>query len=136
MKKNPILFRLMMTLLAMSLPPLAPAQAQISRPQPAMTEQGDDEQPNPQPQQVTPYQTNQVGRIADSAVGQIGQRQTRESAAAETGIKPTARLVSRIQNRVQNRIRNRIDRDYDPEANATNVFKAAEEQARVSDRQR
>ena len=135
MMRNPTLFRLMVTLLAMSLPPLAPAQAQISRPQPEMTEQGDDQQPPPQPQ-LTPYQTNQVGRIAGSAVGQIGQRQTRESAAAETGIKPTARLVSRIQNRVQNRIRNRIDRDYDPEANATNVFKAAEEQARVSNRQR
>ncbi|WP_353435826.1 hypothetical protein [Sphingomonas faeni] len=119
----------------MSLLPLSPAEAQTSRPQPT-AEQGDDEQPNPQPQQITPYQINQVGRIANSAVGQIGQRQTRESTATETGIKPTARLVSRIQNRVQNRIRNRIDRDYDPEANATNLFKVAEEQARVSNRQR
>ena len=136
MKGIAISFRLIMALLAMSFPPLAPAQAQMSRPQPAIAQQGDDEQPPPQPQQATPYQTNQVGRIANSGVGQIGQRQTRESAATETGIKPTARLASRIQNRVQNRISNRIDRDYDPEANATNVFKAAEEQARVSNRQR
>ncbi len=136
MKESIISFHLMMALMAMSLWPLVPAQAQISQPQPATAGQADDEQPNPQPQQVTPYQTNQVGRIADSAVGQIGQRQTRESAATETGIKPTARLVSRIQNRVQNRIRNRIDRNYDSEANATNLFKVAEEQARVSNRQR
>ncbi len=135
MKGTPISFRLIMALLAISFSPLVPARAQISRPQPAIAEQGDDEQPPPQ-QQVTPYQTNQVGRIANSAVGQIGQRQTRESAATETGIKPMARLVSRIQNRVQNRINNRIDRDYDPRANATNAFKAAEEQARVSNRQR
>lgn len=125
-----------MALFAMSLSPFAAAQAQTSRPQPATADQGNDEPPNPQPQQVTPYRTDQGGRIADSAVGQVGQRQTRESTATETGIKPTARLVSRIQNRVQNRIRNRIDRDYDPETNATNPFKVAEEQARFSNRQR
>lgn len=136
MKESLISFRLMMALMAMALPPVTPAQAQISQPQPAKAGQGDDEQSNPQPQQVTPYQTNQVGQIADSVVGQIGQRQTRESGATVTGIKPTTRLVSRIQNRVQNRIRNRIDRNYDSEANATNLFKVAEEQARVSNRQR
>lgn len=53
-------------------------------------------------------QTRQVGRTADSAVGEVGQRKTRADPA--TGIQPMARIDNRIQNRVQSRIRNRIDR--------------------------
>lgn len=75
-----------------------------------------------------PLQNDQIGRVADSAVGQVGQRQTREQ--APTGIKSMARVANRIQNRVQNRIRNRIDRDYDPQAGMTDPFAVAEDRAR------
>lgn len=64
------------------------------------------------------------GQVAESAVGQVGQRQT--AAAIETG--PMGRVNTRIQNRVQNRIRNRVDRSYDPTANTTSPFKVAAEQ--------
>lgn len=72
------------------------------------------------------------GRVADSAVGQVGQRQSRDQ--AETGTPPTARLNSRIQNRVQSRIRNRIDRFYDPTANANSPFEVASDEARTTGR--
>ncbi len=75
-------------------------------------------------------QTQQGGRIADSAVGEVGQRETRADPA--TGIRPMARIDNRIQNRVQSRIRNRIDRFYDPQANATSPFAVADEQARTA----
>lgn len=111
-----------------------PAAAQVRTPPP--TDQ-DDEQPVPQPQQQpTQPRTNEAGRVAESSVGQVGQRQTRESAATETGIKPMARIASRVQNRVQNRVRNRIDRDYDPRANATDPFAVAEDQTKTSGRPR
>lgn len=74
------------------------------------------------------------GQTANSSVGQVGQRQTREKAAAT--IAPTARIASRIVNRVQSRIRNRIDRYYDPKANAASPFEVAGEQARIAGRQR
>ncbi|MFC3216392.1 hypothetical protein [Novosphingobium panipatense] len=67
---------------------------------------------------------NSPGQIAESAVGQVGQRQTAKT--IETG--PIGRVNSRIQNRVQNRIRNRIDRFYDPAANTTSPFEVAAEQ--------
>src|SRR3546814_11782990 len=67
---------------------------------------------------------NRPGQIAESAVGQVGQRQT--ATAIDTG--PMGRVNTRIQNRVQNRIRNRIDRSYDPTANATSPFEVAAEQ--------
>ncbi len=113
----------------------APAIAQV-RPVPtsSASEQGDEQPLLPQQQQRTPLDTN--GRTARSSVGEVGQRQTRESAAAEAGIKPMARIASRIQNRVQNRIRNRIDRNYDPLANATDPFAVAEDQARSGSRPR
>ncbi|GGB91915.1 hypothetical protein GCM10011494_07860 [Novosphingobium endophyticum] len=68
------------------------------------------------------------GRVAESAVGEVGQRQTREQA----NIEPMARINSRIANRVQNRIRNRIDRYYNPQANTTSPFEVAAEQAQDS----
>lgn len=118
----------------------APAMAQV-RSAPVMsssTDQDDDQQPMPQQQQQqqTPLDTNQAGRTARSSVGQVGQRQTRDTTAQETGIKPMARIASRIQNRVQNRIRNRIDRNYDPQAGATDPFAVAEDQARTTGRPR
>ena len=64
-----------------------------------------------------------AGRIAESAVGQAGVRQTR---AQVDGINPLARTNNRIQNRVQARLRNRIDRNYDARVNATSPFDAAD----------
>lgn len=72
------------------------------------------------------------GRVADSAVGEVGQRQSRDQ--LETGTLPTARLNGRIQNRVQSRIRNRIDRYYNPTANATSPFQVASDEARTAAR--
>jgi hypothetical protein len=81
-------------------------------------------------EQQAPARTTQQGRTADSPVGEVGQRQTREAAAV--GIAPMGRISNRIQNRVQSRIRNRIDRNYDPQANTRTPFAAAEEQARTA----
>lgn len=89
-----------------------------------------------QQQQQTPLDTNPSGRTARSSAGQVGQRQTRDTAAQQAGIEPMARIANRIQNRVQNRIRNRIDRNYDPQANATDPFVVADEQAREGGRPR
>jgi len=85
-----------------------------------------------QPQSATVRPENVNGRIANSSVGEVGQRQTRADMAPAT--EPMARITSRINNRVQNRIRNRIDRNYDPQANATSPFKVAEDQTRVRSR--
>lgn len=62
------------------------------------------------------------GQLAESAVGQVGVRQTR---AQPDGVDPTARISSRVQNRVDSRIRNRIDRNYDPRTDTTSSFRAA-----------
>lgn len=97
-----------------------PATAQTS---PA--DSNSDELPN---LQQPPSLIDRAGHVANSSVGQVGQRQTREEVAPN--IKPIERIASRIQNRVQSRIRNRIDRYYDPQANAASPFEAAGEQAR------
>ncbi|QHD70719.1 hypothetical protein GS397_26800 (plasmid) [Sphingobium yanoikuyae] len=67
-----------------------------------------------------------LGQLAESAAGQVGQRQTAGNSQAH--IEPLGRLNNRIANRVQNRIRNRIDRYYDPRANTTSPFEVAAEQ--------
>lgn len=96
----------------------------------------DGEQPVVQQRQQTPLETNPSGRTARSSIGQVGQRQTRDTAADQAGIKPMARIASRVQNRVQNRIQNRIDRHYSPQASATDPFAVAEDQAREGSRPR
>lgn len=68
------------------------------------------------------------GRVAESAVGEVGKRQTRDREPAN--IEPMSRINSRIANRVQNRIRNRIDRYYNPQANAASPFEVAADEAR------
>lgn len=108
-----------------------PASAQV-RTAPVTSASPDDQDEPPPPPQQTQTRPNQAGRVADSAVGEVGQRQTREQAPA--GIQPMARVSGRIQNRVQSRIRNRIDRNYDPQANATAPFATAEEQSRTAGR--
>ncbi len=115
------------------------AVAQMRSPQSAMStaDSQDEDQPSQQQQQrQMPLETNPSGGIARSSVGQVGQRQTRDTAAQQAGIKPMARIVSRIPNRVQNRIRNRIDPSYDPQANAASPFLTAEDQARLASRGR
>lgn len=97
---------------------------------------GSQDEDQPVPQRQTPSETNPNGRTARSSVGQVGQRQTRDTAAQQAGIKPMARIANRVQNRVQNRIRNRIDRNYDPRANATDPFVVAGDQARENGRPR
>jgi hypothetical protein len=102
-----------------------PAQAQVV---PA------DEQEQQELQQLPPPRPTTSGRVAESTVGEVGQRQTREQSVK--GIKPMARIASRVQNRVQNRIRNRIDRNYDPQSNTTDPFVIAEDQVRSATRPR
>jgi hypothetical protein len=72
------------------------------------------------------------GQVARSAVGQAGQRQTRQDVTSD--VEPMARISNRIQNRVQSRIRNRVDSFYDPQSNATSPFEIASEQARTTGR--
>ena len=115
----------------------SPAIAQPRSPQSALsTSDSEDEDQSVLQQQQIPVETNPTGRTARSSAGQVGQRQTRDTAAQQAGIKPMARISNRIQNRVQNRIRNRIDRNYDPQANATDPFVVADEQAREGGRPR
>lgn len=115
----------------------SPAVAQPRSPQSALSiSDSEDEDQSVLQQQQSPVETNPTGRTARSSAGQVGQRQTRDTAAQQAGIKPMARISNRIQNRVQNRIRNRIDRNYDPQANATDPFVVADEQAREGGRPR
>lgn len=68
------------------------------------------------------------GQIPETAVGRVGQRQTRANATPNA--EPLDRIDTRIGNRVQSRIRNRIDRNYNPQANALSPFQIAEDRAR------
>lgn len=77
-------------------------------------------------------QPTPAGRVAQSSVGQPGQRQTRQPVAERAA--PMERIASRIQNRVQSRLRSRIDRDYAPQADAASPFAVAEDQARAGPR--
>lgn len=70
----------------------------------------------------------QLGAVAESAAGKVGQRETREQ--AQSNIEPMARINNRVPNRIQNRIRNRIDRYYNPQANVTSPFDVAAEEVR------
>src|SRR3546814_20332808 len=67
------------------------------------------------------------GQVADSAVGQVGQRQTDENSQAN--IEPMGRRNNGIPNRVQTRIRNRNDRIYDPHALALPTLDVATPQS-------
>jgi hypothetical protein len=67
-----------------------------------------------------------TGRVADSAVGQVGQRQS------ATNAKPTDRISNRIRNRVELRIRNRIDRFYNPQGDAASSFDTANDRSRIN----
>lgn len=78
----------------------------------------------------TSAQDAPAGRVANSAVGQAGQRQTREQPVI--GIEPMTRVNSRIQNRVQSRVRNRVDRFYNPQANVASPFEVASDQVRTT----
>lgn len=113
----------------------AVAQVRLSGTTTAADGQNDEQPVVPQRPQ-TPLDTNPSGRTARSSVGQVGQRQTREAASQQTGVKPMARIANRIQNRVQNRIRNRIDSNYNPQANAIDPFVVAQDQVRTSSRPR
>lgn len=72
------------------------------------------------------------GKVAKSAVGQVGQRQQR----GDVTHSPMARIESRIENRVQSRLRSRIDGNYDPQFNAESPFKAAGDNAHRADQGR
>lgn len=67
------------------------------------------------------------GSLAETAVGEVGQRQTKSHSPTDIG--PMGRLNSRVANRVQSRLRNRIDRYYDPRANTTSPFEVASERS-------
>lgn len=110
------------------------ASAQVRSPQSAsQSEQNSDDANPPVQLQRTEMTTQQAGQVADSVVGKVGERQTRDQM---NNVVPTDRLDGRIQNRIQSRVRNRIDRYYDPRANATSPFKIAAEQASTASRAR
>jgi hypothetical protein len=68
------------------------------------------------------------GRGAGFAVGQLGQRQTRDATTSITV--PTGRIDGRIPSRVQSRIRNRIDQNYNPQADTASSIAVAQDQVR------
>lgn len=103
-----------------------PAAAQDS-----WSSQDNQEYPQPAP---SPLPSTNPGEVAQSSVGQAGQRRTREDLTPDNQIVPMTRISSRIQNRVQARIRNRIDRFYDPKSNATSPFAIAGEQVSTPQR--
>jgi hypothetical protein len=70
----------------------------------------------------------EIGRTAETGIGQVGQRQTTSNAGPN--VDPTGRVNNRIRSRVQNRISNRIDRYYDPKADTTEAFNAPGDQVR------
>lgn len=113
------------------------AQVRASSADQASADQDDysllQQQEQPEQQQQPTRSIQNSGRVADSAVGIVGQRQTREQMGYAS---PMGRIASRIPNRVQNRIRNRIDPSYDPQANAASPFLTAEDQARIASRGR
>ena len=69
-----------------------------------------------------------VGRTADTGIGEVGRRQT--AIDGVTSVEIAGRLRNRLPNRVENRIRTRSDRNYDPSANATSPFEVADEESR------
>lgn len=109
-------------LLACMMLAAAPAPAQLRDPAAEI------DRPTPPP----PAVDDSVIRAPLSNSRQVGQRQTREDAARETGIKPMARITDRINNRIQSRVRNRIDRHYDPSPDARSAITIAEDQISVS----
>ncbi len=118
-------FSMILTAMALAMPGLASGQA--TQGQSDVPLQDDVTQP---PQPETPPM--RVNRVANSAVGEAGQRNT----TAQLADRPGTRLLGRVQNRVQSRLRNRIDRYYDPQANTTSPFAVAAEQAQAKNRNR
>ena len=70
----------------------------------------------------------EIGRTAETAAGQVGQRQLASDAAF--GMAPIDRLDSRIKNRIENRIKGRIDPYYDQKENVTRAYEVASEKIR------
>lgn len=68
------------------------------------------------------------GQTAEINGVEVGQRQSAREPL--TGRDPMARIDNRIENRLQNRLHNRIDRSYDPTANATVLYRRAEQKSR------
>lgn len=95
---------------------------------------GDTQYPEAVQSAQLPQPSQRPGETAQSAVGQVGLRQSQGQLAQKLNAKPMARLENRIQNRIESRIRNRIDRYYDPKANATSPFSIAGEQLRKTGR--
>ena len=68
---------------------------------------------------------NDVGRTAETGVGEIGRRTT-----GTINVNPMGRINSRIENRIRNRLRTRIDRNYDPLESITSPFDKADQETR------
>lgn len=69
--------------------------------------------PAPAPQR----QFCEIGCTAETGVGQVGLRQTRDNPALN--IEPSRRIENRIRSRVESRLKTRIDRGFSGPANAT-----------------
>lgn len=80
---------------------------------------------------ITPAQERTpAAAAASSAAGTPGQRLEPDQVLGK--VKPMARLETRVASRVQSRIRNWIDRGYDPQANATSLYKIATDSTQIS----
>ena len=89
----------------------------------------DNDLPLPPPQPVGNSAVRQAtpGQTPTSIAGRTGTRRTRQDV---TGVVATARLSTRVSSRIQSRFRNRLDQSFDPLANGTSSFRAANEQTR------
>ncbi len=54
----------------------------------------------------------EVARTATINGNRIGERQSRDTAAQEAGVKPMARLNNRITGRIPSRLQTRLDRNF------------------------
>jgi hypothetical protein len=73
-----------------------------------------------------------TGRVARSQVGEVGQRQGRDSGLPTAGL--GVRIASRIDNRIPLRLANRLDRNYQPRSNVGDTIGAATLQMRAKHR--
>lgn len=70
----------------------------------------------------------QSGRTADTGIGEVGERQTKDTSAAN--IAPMGRVENRLSNRIHGRYNNRLDRFQYPDVTGSAAFTAAEKETR------
>lgn len=113
-------FALLAPLYVLTLSPAAQAQAQAT------------DARIPDRTIAQPEGQEQLGRIAATPVGEIGQRQTIRDSA--TNIAPITRINNRIESRIESRLDTRLDRNYEAAPATTSAFATASARSRQATR--